>query len=156
VHLARSAFSRALPVLTAGLALAGCAPKLHTVEPYRSDPAAAAALEARAAERCAARTAPPAPDEGFVTDGCSVWFDGSWVECCIEHDATYWCGGPRPERAESDRDLRACVDQTAPTGLAWLTWLGTRIGGHPLFPLHYRWGFGRSYCPWYVDEKDGD
>jgi hypothetical protein len=30
----------------------------------------------------------------LTTDGCSPWPDGSWGQCCIDHDMDYWCGGP--------------------------------------------------------------
>ena len=78
-----------------------------------------------------------------------MWFDRTWDQCCVDHDIAYWCGGSAEERKQADRALRACVDALTPSWLAWTTYLGVRIGGHPLFPVHYRWGFGRSYCPWY-------
>jgi hypothetical protein len=30
-------------------------------------------------------------------------------------------------------------------------WLGVRVGGHPIFPTYFRWGYGRPYSPWYDD-----
>ena len=127
------------------LAFGACAPKRHTVEPYRSDSEAAAALEVRAAAFCAAqeRTAEP-PIRPFVTDGCSIWGDGPWVECCIAHDIPYWCGGTRAQRVEADRRLRECVVEKGPSGMGPLMHVGTRVGGHPVFPTYWRWGFGRA------------
>src|SRR5262245_42851965 len=51
---------------------------------------------------------PRQPPFAFTTDGCSVWPDGSWRECCLVHDVAYWCGGPE-ERVRADQDLRSCV-----------------------------------------------
>jgi hypothetical protein len=135
-------------------ALAACAPKFHTIQPYRSDAAAARVLELRARDACVngprqPRTLPPKP---FVTDGCSLWIDDGWGEpCCVEHDIHYWCGGESQERSDADAALRRCVDERAPAGLAWLMWLGVRVGGHPIFPTYYRWGYGRDYRPLYGD-----
>jgi hypothetical protein len=85
-----------------------------------------------------------------VTDGCSLWLDGGWANpCCVIHDTHYWCGGASAERRQADRELRACVDEHASSAMAWLMWLGVRVGGHPIFPTWYRWGYGRSYLPWY-------
>lgn len=133
-------------------ALCACAPTLHTLEPYRSDPDAARALEAHARESCASGPDGPRalPAKPFVTDGCSLWIDDGWGEpCCVEHDVRYWCGGRAPARAEADAALRRCVEERSSAGLAWLMWLGVRMGGHPIFPTWYRWGYGREYLPWY-------
>ncbi len=135
-------------------ASAACAPTQHTVDPYRSDRAAAAALEARAAAICAHGPHGPRtlPEEKFVSDGCSLWIDDGWAEpCCVEHDIRYWCGGEKAERSAADASLRACVDSTASGSLAEMMRLGVGVGGHPLFPTYYRWGYGRPYWPWYDD-----
>ena len=137
-----------------GLAVAACAPRQHRIEPYRSDPVAAAALEARAVAICEQGHNGPRtpPDTSFVTDGCSLWFDDGWGEpCCVEHDIRYWCGGEAEERSAADESLRACVDANAAGWLAESMWLGVQVGGHPIFPTWYRWGYGRSYRPWYDD-----
>lgn len=143
-----------VPVASAGLlacaALVACAPKMHAIEPYQSDPVAAAELEARARDLCDAQVsgAPP-PDQTFITDGCTAWFNRDWGGCCVEHDIAYWCGGSREDRKRADRELRSCVEGFTSRGVAQATYLGVRVGGHPIFPVHFRWGFGRSYCPWY-------
>ena len=132
--------------------VAGCAPTMHTVEPYRSDPVAARALEDRASQHCEARGGPqlPAPSKAFITDGCSLWIDRSWDDCCVEHDIEYWCGGSIADRRAADVELRRCFTGFLPGWFTWGTYAGVRIGGHPAFPVHYRWGFGRdSYLPWY-------
>jgi hypothetical protein len=134
----------------AGLLLAavasGCATLDHSVEPYRSDPAAAAALEERAEAACRSmRADDDLPPRRFVTDGCSAWPDGSWVECCVVHDIPYWCGGTREQRRQADRTLRQCVANTHSGWLGNVMGLGVRAGGHPVVPARWRWGFGRDY-----------
>jgi hypothetical protein len=145
---------QAIGLVALGAAVAACAHTQDTVEPYRSDRAAAAALEARANFICAQGPNGPRrlPEKSFVTDGCSLWFDDGWAEpCCVEHDIRYWCGGEPAERSAADATLRACVDSTAAGFTAEMMWLGVRVGGHPIFPTWYRWGYGRSYLPWYDD-----
>jgi hypothetical protein len=117
---------------------AGCAPRAHTVAPYRDDAAEADALAARATAACAARGA-PLPPRPFRTDGCSAWPDANWVQCCVAHDIPYWCGGSPAQRLEADRALRAC-DFWA-TVMYW----GVRAGGPSRLPFAWRWGFG---WPW--------
>lgn len=148
--------SSALRCLALAVSLCACAPKMHRIEPYRNDPQQAAALAARARALCespqaGARTAPGRP---FFTDGCTAWFDRSWAECCVTHDIQYWCGGSASERKRADEQLHLCVSEAAPGWLARITYWGVRVGGHPLFPFHYRWGFGRSYLPWYDDPAE--
>ena len=48
-------------------------------------------MERRAREYCAQFEGekPPHP---FTTDGCSMWPDDGWAQCCVEHDFAYWCG----------------------------------------------------------------
>jgi len=151
-RLVRRAPAIALAWLAA--ALAGCAPKFHTIEPFRSDPVAARAIEARAREVCAEGPDGPRalPEKTFITDGCSLWMDDGWGNpCCVLHDVLYWCGGRAAERADADRELSRCVERHSSGFVGWLMWLGVRAGGHPIFPTWYRWGYGRNYLPWYGD-----
>lgn len=92
---------------------------------------------ARAAARCAARGLNP-PETPFRHDGCSLFPDGSWQECCIEHDEGYWCGGSYLDRVEADLALARCA------GLP-IMYAGVRLGGTALLPTPFRWGYGRSW-----------
>jgi hypothetical protein len=122
---------------------AGCAPRNHSVVPYRDDAIQADALAARAAAACAAHA--PLPPRPFVTDGCSAWPDSTWVSCCVEHDIEYWCGGSTDQRLAADRELRECVaDVAGPTWGSLMFW-GVRAGGGPRLPFAWRWGYG---WPW--------
>lgn len=142
----RPSGARRAAALPALLLAAGCATSSHTVEPYRSDPEAAAELQAKAHQVCDEMDPEgDLPQKPFVSDGCSSWIDGSWVECCVEHDIPYWCGGTREARRGADRQLDACVSDMASGFLGGLMYLGVRVGGHPVFPAPWRWGFGRDY-----------
>jgi hypothetical protein len=119
------------------LGAAGCTPLHHSIEPYESDPAQAAAIEARAAQRCRL-----SPERKFTTDGCSMFPDSGWVQCCVEHDLAYWCGGRAAQRLEADRGLQDCVAALGQPETAWWMKLGVRLGGHPWWPFPWRWGYG--------------
>lgn len=134
--------------------LAGCALTTHTIEPYRSDAEAAARIEARAAERCravrAADQRPPTPTRAFATDGCSAWPDTRATQpCCVEHDIAYWCGGTAARRLAADDAFGACVASRSGRALGAMMRFGVRLGGHPFFPMPYRWGYGDDYVGGY-------
>lgn len=143
---------RSLPVLI-GLALWGCAHTAHTVAPYRDDAHAAQALEDRARSSCLKRTS-QLPPRTFVTDGCSAFTNDGWVECCVEHDAAYWCGGTAEGRRQADRQLEQCVAELGHPGLARLMYLGVRAGAPAWVPLPWRWGFGWDF-PYDGDPRGG-
>lgn len=107
-------------------------------------------LAQRAALRCERpRRQEEAPRRSFRTDGCTLWPDGTWRDCCIEHDITYWCGGSRAERLEADRQLRSCATERVGgwrgETLGALLQAGTFVGGAPWLPTPWRWGYGRSF-----------
>jgi hypothetical protein len=85
------------------------------------------------------------PLQSFTTDGCSFWPDEPWLQCCIEHDIAYWCGGTATQRRQADAALMQCVEALDYPLTSWLMGLGVRIGGHPWLPLPWRWGYGREW-----------
>jgi hypothetical protein len=86
------------------------------------------------------------PIRPFVTDGCSRFPDTEWnTSCCVEHDILYWCGGDASARREADAEFGRCVSQEKGAFVGWMMETGVRIGGHPIFPSSYRWGYGHSY-----------
>ncbi|MGQ0547145.1 MAG: hypothetical protein ACT4P3_17735 [Betaproteobacteria bacterium] len=128
------------------LVAAGCTPLHHSIEPYASDPAQAADVETRASAYCAAlRPGGTLPPHSFTTDGCSMFPDSDWVQCCVEHDFAYWCGGSASQREEVDRALQDCVAGLGQAQTAWWMHKAVRAGGHPWWPLPWRWGYG---WPW--------
>lgn len=130
-----------------------CTPMHSTIKPpYQLDgvPYTNQQVHMVAAQRCRA-IAPhtAAPRYPFTTDGCSVWPNGRWRSCCIEHDVFYWCGGPNWQRRKADHLLRQCVHRYSDTLNADLMYIGVRLGGSPLLPLPWRWGYG---YPWPYQE----
>ncbi|MBU0731207.1 MAG: hypothetical protein KKA70_15860 [Proteobacteria bacterium] len=85
------------------------------------------------------------PPRVFVSDGCSLWPDGDWGECCFSHDEVYWKGGSSELRAIADIQLRNCIAGKDYPVMAWFMYFGVRLFGHPWLPTSFRWGFG---WPW--------
>ncbi|AMO56504.1 hypothetical protein GZ77_06875 [Endozoicomonas montiporae] len=89
--------------------------------------------------------------EPFTSDGCSWFPDGNlrhrtlWLDCCIAHDYAYWKGGTREQRAEADRALKSCVTDLGEPVIGWFMEFGVRMGGTPLLPTSFRWGYGWPY-----------
>ena len=84
---------------------------------------------------------------GFKSDGCSLFFNGDYLDCCVQHDLTYFKGGNWTQRWRADGQLRKCV--AAKNGwwhkpASLVMWSGVRIGGAPFLPTPFRWGFGRK------------
>ena len=98
----------------------------------------------------------------FASDGCSSFPDGKfehselWLQCCIEHDQAYWKGGTYSERLQADNDLQMCVKQVGEPEIATLMLAGVRVGGSPLWPTSFRWGYGWSYPKWYSELTDDE
>ena len=100
----------------------------------------------------------------FKSDGCSggmslFWrkvFKKAppWEGCCRNHDVAYHQGGTVKERWRADVQLMCCVAHKGYPTIGFLMYLAVRIGGLPIFPTSYRWGFGRPYLKscWY--DKD--
>jgi len=130
--------------------LVACArtPTVHHLEPYSSDPTAAQALERRAQEACKERRG-VTPPHHFTTDGCSMWPDDGWVQCCVEHDMAYWCGGTSADREDADAVLRDCVSAAHGATTAWMMYWGVRVGGGPYQPFPWRWAYGWDCCRGY-------
>jgi hypothetical protein len=82
----------------------------------------------------------------FASDGCTASPDGDgYLGCCVKHDMAYWCGGTAAARRKADRELRECVAAGSNSVTAWWLYIGTRVGGHPLWPTTWRWGYGRRW-----------
>lgn len=46
----------------------------------------------------------------FISDGCTLWFDGAWQHCCVDHDLAYYTDSVT---LQSHVDLAACVAETS-------------------------------------------
>jgi hypothetical protein len=87
------------------------------------------------------------PDKAnFKSDGCSLFPDGNYRDCCVQHDKVYFIGGSLKERRTADKELYACV-RSRGNGkfLASMIFVGVRIGGVSFLPTPFRWGFGNKY-----------
>lgn len=130
---------------------AGCTPNHNTIDPpfsYEGVTYDVEGIRAAAELRCglASTDSEATPDiTPFTTDGCSMYPDGGWLECCIAHDIDYWCANPRTTRAAADRALKVCVAEHSNAFNGQLTYLGTRLFGHGALPFSWRWGYG---YPW--------
>jgi hypothetical protein len=80
----------------------------------------------------------------FKSDGCSLFPDGNYRECCVEHDKAYYFGGTKEERKAADRQLCDCVRAKGHRFLSPIMYLGIRIGGVAWLPTPFRWGFGNK------------
>lgn len=86
------------------------------------------------------------PDKPFTSDGCSLVADLDMWACCLAHDKAYWMGGSRSDRSKADKNFRICIQETSKYWwLAWIRWLGVRIGGVGWLPTPFRWGYGWIY-----------
>ncbi|MEJ7622743.1 MAG: hypothetical protein WKF34_02000 [Pyrinomonadaceae bacterium] len=88
-------------------------------------------------------------DTPFKTDKCTMFPDGNYADCCIEHDRDYHAGGSLKERSDSDKRLKQCVRSK---GKGWrrrflanMIWVGVRVGGVHFLPTPFRWGFGHHW-----------
>jgi hypothetical protein len=115
----------------------------------------------------------PQPDYRFSSDGCSggmswLWRTVAgvappWEGACVEHDFAYWQGGTRGERRAADRALRehvlakagdyALIGAALMRTCAWAMWAAVRLGGGPLWPTDYRWGYGWKWPHGYQREN---
>ena len=115
----------------------------HTVGGYSAEQLAVITEDARA--KCAVQRGADLPPYEFTTDGCSMFPDGQWRQCCVDHDKPYWCGGSAEERKKADETLRMCVANASSPLMGLLMYDGVRLGGVPWLPTPWRWGYG---WPW--------
>jgi len=91
----------------------------------------------------------------FTSDGCSLFPNGTfeqqnlWFDCCQKHDFDYWKGGSYQQRLLADRALKTCVENVGQPEIALLMLSGVRVGGSPLLPTQFRWGYGWPYPRFY-------
>ncbi|MEK7579289.1 MAG: hypothetical protein AAB460_02030 [Patescibacteria group bacterium] len=102
------------------------------------------ALTQQAFIECQAQRGTNTPPLPFHYDGCTLWPNGTWVECCAEHDSAYWCGGSAGDRLKADVALGICVNAKVPR-IGSLMQRTVRVTGVPWMPWNVRWGFGWKY-----------
>jgi hypothetical protein len=102
-------------------------------------------------------------DRPFTTDGCSggmSWFwrtffrrEPPWEGACVEHDKAYWQGGCSLSRFKADAALGAAVHAKGWPIMAVVMFVAVRAGGHPRWPVRWRWGYGCKYPSRYKDSN---
>lgn len=94
--------------------------------------------------------------EGFKSDGCTLFPDGDFRDCCQAHDLVYFSGGSLRERWRADNQLMACVAKKKGWHhklIAPIMRAGVFVGGTRFFPTPFRWGFGKKKKPDVVKQK---
>jgi len=84
----------------------------------------------------------------YVSDRCSLFPDGDWGHCCVEHDKAYFFGGTKQQRRAADNKLYECVKAKGGRKhqfIAKMMWIGVRVGGVGFLPTPFRWGFGKDW-----------
>lgn len=84
----------------------------------------------------------------YKSDGCTLFPDGNYRDCCVRHDREYFQGGSCRDRRRSDDRLYRCVRSKKGWYnkiVAPVMWIGVRIGGVSFLPTPFRWGFGKSW-----------
>ncbi|MCO4754842.1 MAG: hypothetical protein KC478_10195 [Bacteriovoracaceae bacterium] len=80
----------------------------------------------------------------FETDSCTYFIDGSWSECCVEHDIRYWMGGDEQQMDESDQKLKECVAEKSNNIWSTIIYQGVRLGHLSPIKSKYEWSWGWS------------
>lgn len=89
----------------------------------------------------------------FQSDGCTSFPEGPkedperWCFACDYHDFVYWKGGTFAERLAADKQLKADISGTGHPVAAAVAFAGVRVGGSPLLPTPWRWGYGWKQFP---------
>ncbi len=87
----------------------------------------------------------------FVTDGCTLFFDGKLHECCVEHDRAYWQGGSSTQRKSVDEKFKECVYKTSNNKmLSYGMYVAVRVFAIPYINTPWRWGFGWEFGRGYL------
>ena len=146
-------------VLVFLVTICGCSPRTFSIEePYTQQNLSAKQLGDKAAQSCDQKSKDPEETiYPFTTDGCSVvpdgvWGDDAWRECCVLHDVQYWCGGSSGDRLQADIQLEQCVAKKGYPFTGKIMYVGVRVGGHPIWPVPWRWGYGWSWYRGYENE----
>ena len=71
--------------------------------------------------------------------------DPPWQDVCERHDLAYWQGGSRYARFRADCVLLHVIAHRGHPWFAMSMFVAVRLGGHPLLPFSWRWGYGWSY-----------
>jgi hypothetical protein len=90
----------------------------------------------------------------YSSDGCSMFIDGDYRECCEVHDRAYWEGGRLYKKLVADALLYACIAEKGHNVRENFMFPAVLIGWNPGFPTRFRWGYGYPYP--YYDIREGN
>lgn len=79
------------------------------------------------------------------SDGCTMWLDGPWHDCCVKHDLKYYEGGTERSRMKADIDMLRCAAKTGHPYMAIIMFIGVRLFGSKYWPTRMRWGRKNPY-----------
>lgn len=104
------------------------------------------ATESQSESKATTSTAPNlAVPADFVSDGCTKFPDGNYIDCCRAHDLEYYYGGSWSQRWKADKRLYQCVAAKPKFYnkiVAPMMWLGVRALGGAWLGTKASWGFG--------------
>lgn len=87
-----------------------------------------------------------AQQKEFQTDRCTLFVDGSWEQCCVDHDKQYWQGGSQKERHMADAIFGDCIYRITDNKALSIAMYGVaRVGGVPFIAVPWRWGYGWEF-----------
>lgn len=81
----------------------------------------------------------------FKSDGCTLFPEGNWHDCCVAHDIAYYYGGGEDKRLRADINLLKCVAEAGHPYIATVMFLGVRVFGGPHWTHRLRWGRKHKY-----------
>lgn len=64
---------------------------------------------------------------------CTLWPNGTWIDCCIGHDYDYADGGTLKDKIVADLKLGKCVKKKGHPVVGAVMFLGLSIFGYPWF-----------------------
>lgn len=88
----------------------------------------------------------------YATDGCTLYVDGDYTDCCEAHDRAYWQWGPIYKKLLADANLYACIAEKWHNFRENWMFAWVLFGWNPGIPTAFRWGFGYPY-PYYDIRK---
>ncbi|XLQ20709.1 MAG: FAD-binding oxidoreductase [Candidatus Moraniibacteriota bacterium] len=82
----------------------------------------------------------------FITDGCTLFIEFTWKECCMKHDEQYWLGGNTQKRKNVDTEFKKCVYEKSNQKVVSQVMYGVvRVMGTPFVVTPWRWGYGWEF-----------
>lgn len=62
-------------------------------------------------------------------NGCDLWWDGVWKQCCDAHDVAFFTPGDLSDFINANVDMAVCIAGTGHWIMAAIMFVGVMIGG---------------------------